>query len=260
VLTVESLAAAPDARGCARRVVFNASDAATGESAPSSLCVADVAQADAAPEGAWFWLETVLDVELPDGKAVFAVRIRASDVDPDKRGRAMRVAYWNGRLDGASSTGVFRGRSGRLDGGGELFFDAPKGARAEIILAFEVDGAPAPGIVQTTGITFRDGRAPCLLELDLALRGGGSASFCRRAVEGSAEGADWFVVRGDLRLALPGGVIDVLSWEQRDPEDPGLYRLVWRGVREGGGTLFGIGTFRLRSDETAELDLRFLVR
>jgi hypothetical protein len=91
-----------------------------------------------APEGTWFWIEGLVEATLPEGKLVVEQRIRANDFDPEGTGRAMRVALWDGRVDGARSEGVYRGRGGRLYGGGKLFFDVEKGARAEVVLVLDV--------------------------------------------------------------------------------------------------------------------------
>jgi len=121
--------------GCARKVVFELADVASGTRTPASLCLRAIPDA---PEGTWFWIEGLVEAALPEGKLVVEQRIRANDFDPEGAGRAMRVALWDGKVDGARSEGVYRGRGGRLYGGGKLFFDVEKGARAEVVLVLDV--------------------------------------------------------------------------------------------------------------------------
>ena len=132
---VDSFRADEDPRGCARRVVFELEEVATGTRTPASLCLATIPDA---PEGTWFWIEGLVEADLPAGKLVVEQRIRANDFDPEGAGRPMRVALWDGRVDGARSTGAYRGRDGRLRGGGKLFFDAEVGARAEVVLLLDL--------------------------------------------------------------------------------------------------------------------------
>jgi hypothetical protein len=133
--TVDHFAAAAEPRGCARLVVFQLHDVARDRRAPASLCLETIPDA---PEGTWFWIDGRVEADLPDGRLVVAQRIRANDFDPEGTGRAMRVALWDGRVDPARSTGAFRGRAGRLHGGGKLYFDIEKGARAEVVLVLDL--------------------------------------------------------------------------------------------------------------------------
>jgi hypothetical protein len=127
---VDHAAAAADPRGCARLVELGFVDVATGARAPATLCLATIPDA---PDGTWFWIDGRFEAPLPDGTLVVDLRIRANDFDPEGRGRAMRVALWDGAVDPTRSTGAFHGRPGRLHGGGQLFFEAA-GARAELVL------------------------------------------------------------------------------------------------------------------------------
>src|SRR5262249_41917444 len=152
-----------------------------------------------------FWLEGPLEVALPDGTAVVDLRIRGSDVDPEQRGRAMRIAYWNGALDGERSTGAYHRRTGKLSGGGGLYFEKG-GARTEILLSLELDGAPAParpsGFYAIRRATLKKGQPPCrAVVVDEAHR------FC--ILEEQPDQPGWQLIRG--RLTIGDTVVEIAS-------------------------------------------------
>lgn len=275
-LEVGRVALTDDQAGCARRVGFDLVELDGGARAPATLCLAGLPDG---PDGAWFWLDGTLTVAWPDGHAVFRHRIRAADVDPTGAGRPMRVALWRGTLDGAASDGRYAGARGSLRGGGVLVFDAPIQARPELVLALEL--APGGRRASTTAgppvlifddARFGPGHDDCRVDVAVGvhtLDGAPAprARFCTRAIDDTGA-AGWFAIRGPLRLTWPDGelVIDLRSYESRDPDDPDHRRdVVWDGAIDPvastgrfhgrGGTLRGGGTFAADGDDHAVLEI-----